>query len=247
MVQDREVLLDFRGEALEHIDAVEASILEFERCPVERQQEIVASSFCALHSIKGASSCIGLSGVQKLSHSMEELLDRLRSGTLSFRPEMGGALLEGLDVLRRLIEPLPEISDLPLEGVLAHIAASDPLQVKTNDGSGERAECVVAIRNAHSLGCTYELSTVLREALAGRRDVLLDVSQAGFVHTGVLQLICAFIADARSRSVEVRWTARDPAFDECARLLGLDTLLFAAETAAPPPPPCAGVSERDDL
>lgn len=224
-MEDRETVLDFRSEALEHLEAVEAAILELEHAPEERQVELIAASFRAVHSIKGVASFIGLTAVQQVSHKMEDLFDKVRSGSLAFVPAMGPPLLAGLDVLRQLIEPLPdEMPDVPIEPVLAQLLAIEAAPA-AEDESGA-GPLTVSVRDVSSLSKAAQLAAELRAALEQRREVVLDVSAAGFVHTGVLQVLCAFAADARSRAVPVRWSERDPAFGDCVRWLGMESALF---------------------
>lgn len=72
--------------------------LEKEADNVELLQEI----FRAAHTLKGSSSMLGFQEIAELTDAMEDVLDRLRKGTLTVTPELVDALLQGLDGLRVL-------------------------------------------------------------------------------------------------------------------------------------------------
>jgi two-component system, chemotaxis family, sensor kinase CheA len=61
----------------------------------------VASIFRAFHSIKGVAGFLSFSNVQELTHKAEETLDRVRTGNRIFDRELGTALLEACDLLRK--------------------------------------------------------------------------------------------------------------------------------------------------
>ncbi|HED64738.1 MAG TPA: chemotaxis protein CheA [Planctomycetes bacterium] len=106
-LQDKELLLEFAAESLEHMSTVEPLLLameESEKATGEDLNEI----FRALHSIKGGAGFLGLEEIQRLSHASETLLMKLRDGELSFQRGMSDALLQVVDHLRTMLESLPE-------------------------------------------------------------------------------------------------------------------------------------------
>lgn len=108
---DEELVLEFKIESQEHLGTVEPALLEIEGADPERRNELVHLIFRAVHSVKGASGFFELNTIQALSHTMENLLMRVRDGEIEFVPAMTDALLGALDVLGRLIEALPEALD----------------------------------------------------------------------------------------------------------------------------------------
>ncbi len=113
--QDLELLQEFGIEGMEHLTEVEPSFLEIEEADEQRRLELVNEIFRAVHSVKGAAGFFELTCIQDLSHAMENLLMRVRDGDLAYQPEMTDALLKGLDKLRMLLEPLPEIVELDVQ------------------------------------------------------------------------------------------------------------------------------------
>ncbi|MEI9976934.1 MAG: Hpt domain-containing protein [Ignavibacteriota bacterium] len=91
----------FFQEADEHLAAMESGLLQLEGNP---DAELLNAIFRGAHSIKGASGTFGFDEVARLTHAMESLLDRMRSGDIDPSAERIGLLLESLDTLRRLLD-----------------------------------------------------------------------------------------------------------------------------------------------
>ena len=92
----------FFEEAAEHLVNMESALLGLEHSPGD--QELLNSIFRCAHSIKGASGTFGLCEVARFTHSLENLLDRMRDGTVEASPERLDLLMRSTDVLRGLIE-----------------------------------------------------------------------------------------------------------------------------------------------
>ena len=68
----RQFLETFFDEAEEHIEAMEAALLQLETAPDDA--ELLNTVFRAAHSIKGASSTFGVHAVGEFTHVLESLL-----------------------------------------------------------------------------------------------------------------------------------------------------------------------------
>ncbi|MBI3805753.1 MAG: chemotaxis protein CheA [Nitrospirae bacterium] len=99
-------LTDFVPEAEELIDLLHQNIQIIENLPDRAQvkPDIINAIFRAAHTLKGMSGMIGLTDVSQLSHHLEDMLDRLRMGKLSFSAEVFSVLVDGVDLLQRMIE-----------------------------------------------------------------------------------------------------------------------------------------------
>ena len=64
--------------------------------------ELLQEIFRAAHTLKGSSSMVGFQEMAHLTHEMEDLLDRVRKGTLAVTAELVDALLMSLDGLKVL-------------------------------------------------------------------------------------------------------------------------------------------------
>ena len=92
----------FLTESREHLSVINTALLDLER--TESPAEPVSALFRAVHSLKGMSATLGYTGVAELSHEMESLLDRLRSGEHRVTPEIVDVLLTGADALEAAVE-----------------------------------------------------------------------------------------------------------------------------------------------
>jgi two-component system chemotaxis sensor kinase CheA len=108
------LLAVFIEESAEHLSSIEESLLALERSPDDAS--LIGSTFRAAHSIKGGCGIFGFADAQRLTHAMENLLAKLRDGSLRSSTEIIATLLASKDVLERTLatersrEPAP--SDL---------------------------------------------------------------------------------------------------------------------------------------
>ena len=113
---DNEELEMFVGEVGECLEVIEEGVLQLEQKGAK--PELVNRLFTATHNIKGASSIFGFPELEKLAHSMEDLLTALRKQVLEVSPPMVDTLLTAKDTLRNLLNsfsagaPLPESSKM---------------------------------------------------------------------------------------------------------------------------------------
>ncbi|MCB2185967.1 MAG: chemotaxis protein CheA [Deltaproteobacteria bacterium] len=98
---DREILEGFVAEALEHLESIEVNILVLEDTPDD--QEALNAVFRPFHTIKGVSGFLNLGDINHLSHALENLLDRARSGTFTLTSQAIDLVLSGVDRLRQMI------------------------------------------------------------------------------------------------------------------------------------------------
>jgi two-component system chemotaxis sensor kinase CheA len=71
-----ELLKDFLTESSEQLGAIDSQLVRFEREPSDAR--IVANVFRLVHMIKSACGCLNLQRLEKVAHSAEILLTRLR-------------------------------------------------------------------------------------------------------------------------------------------------------------------------
>ena len=97
---------DFVPEAEELIEVLHQNLQTIEASPDRTQvrPDIINAIFRAAHTLKGMSGMIGLNRVSQVSHHLEDMLDKLRMGKLTFSPEVFGVLVDGVDLLQKMIE-----------------------------------------------------------------------------------------------------------------------------------------------
>ncbi|MGB0722405.1 MAG: hybrid sensor histidine kinase/response regulator [Gammaproteobacteria bacterium] len=100
---DGELLAMFVQESREHLEVIEPNLLVLEQDGDATDPEIVNLLFRAVHSIKGASSFFGLHAIAQLSHTMENLLGKVRDGELAPSSAITDSLLAGLDKLSTMV------------------------------------------------------------------------------------------------------------------------------------------------
>lgn len=101
---DPEVLAAFAEEASERLGALEAGLLELERSPREPQGDLLNAVFRDAHSIKAGANLLHLRNLETVAHRLENVLDSLRKGQLAPRGDVTQALLDGVDLLRELLD-----------------------------------------------------------------------------------------------------------------------------------------------
>ena len=100
-VNDIDIVREFLVESHENLDRLDQEFLALERNPADK--ETLASIFRTVHTLKGTSALLGFKRLEKLAHSGENLLSRLRSGQLRLQPEMASTLLTLVDVVRAML------------------------------------------------------------------------------------------------------------------------------------------------
>ena len=73
-----DLLSDFLSETSDHIDGIATYLVLFEQNPSD--SDAVTQIFRLVHTIKGTSGFLGLSGLQDVAHAAETLIDTLRDG-----------------------------------------------------------------------------------------------------------------------------------------------------------------------
>ena len=101
---DPEVLAAFAEESELRLRALEKGLLTLERAPLNPTPDLLNAVFRDAHSVKAGAGLLGLRHVEKAAHRLENVLDLLRSGRLSAEPEVCQALLDGVDLLREILE-----------------------------------------------------------------------------------------------------------------------------------------------
>lgn len=96
-----ELLSVFCVEAREQLEAMEAGLMQLEQG--DRDPEIINAVFRAAHTIKGGAGVVEIPSVEKFTHVLENVLDRLRNGEIEVSGDMVSALLQGCDHIGALL------------------------------------------------------------------------------------------------------------------------------------------------
>lgn len=100
----------FFEESCEGLDLIESTLLDTQ--PETISVEAINTIFRAAHSLKGGSATFGFECMTGLTHTLETLLDEVRSGLKPITPAAIQVVLETVDCLRNIITTLQN-GDIP--------------------------------------------------------------------------------------------------------------------------------------
>ena len=96
-----DVVEEFLVESRENLDRIDADLLALEQG--DAGEELLASIFRSMHTIKGTCGFLGLSRLETVAHRGENLLSLLRDGAMQPTPPVVNALLESVDAIREIL------------------------------------------------------------------------------------------------------------------------------------------------
>jgi len=106
MFQDDELMQEFVVESVSHLEQVEGQLLQIEAGGADIDSNLVNTVFRGIHSVKGAAGFLGLSVINALAHSLENVLNMIRNRELVPTPRIVNAMLRASDQLRSLIDDI---------------------------------------------------------------------------------------------------------------------------------------------
>ena len=112
---DDALITEFIADSLEHLERVEPALLTLEENGSAIDPDVVHQVFRAVHTIKGSSGFFGFHAIQDLSHSMENLLTKIREGEAHLDAAGVDALLAGVDRLRLLLESPSDSNEMNIQ------------------------------------------------------------------------------------------------------------------------------------
>ena len=146
---DMEILQDYLPEARELLEKAQEDTLRLESEP--GNDEILASVFRAFHTLKGGAGFLEADHLVSWTHHLEDLLDKLRSHTLTISASMIDAILKGLDVIDDMLQQLahgesPAAGPVDLGQVIQQLAAGQTpylqvLTVETDESGTDATTC----------------------------------------------------------------------------------------------------------
>ncbi|MGO9085792.1 MAG: chemotaxis protein CheA [Terriglobales bacterium] len=99
-----EIVKDFLIESGENLDRLDQELVKLEADP--KSNELLASIFRTIHTIKGSCGFLGFARLEKVAHAGENLLSRLRDGKLSLTAELTSGLLAMVDAVRHMLSEI---------------------------------------------------------------------------------------------------------------------------------------------
>ncbi|MBQ0165727.1 MAG: chemotaxis protein CheW [Treponema sp.] len=101
-INNEELLKDFFSEADQQVENLESNILVIENDP--GNHEAIDEIFRAAHTLKGGSATVEMHELSEFTHAVEDLLDELRSQTITVTEPVVDVLLNAIDIIKAMLE-----------------------------------------------------------------------------------------------------------------------------------------------
>lgn len=211
---------------------MEHALLELESAPADRSA--LDALFRSVHTLKGMGGAMGYGTVSTLSHAMESLLDRVRSGQESLTPPSIETLLQATDALASAVaaSTTGRESALDISTLLTRLAVpaapaqgtTRVLQIVLDPGTplpGARAQLIVGrlarvaeivrvepdVAGMESAQFTGEFTVQLRSAEA--IEVLGDAARAAGFVSSLVEVVPRDEVRETPLSVDATWNTGD--------------------------------------
>ncbi len=188
----RELLKTFHAEAAEHLQALNQALLKIERIDdAAERRELIQVAFRAAHSLKGAARAVDLSEIERLAHTVENVLHQARDATVVLTPAVCDVLYTILDGIQAVLQGQP-VDAAGLQARLSQAMDSPaapvaPVEIK--DGAGAD-EPVFAVPNDETIRVSI---SKLDELMAQTGELLISKINAEQRVTD-MQSICQQVA-----------------------------------------------------
>jgi len=125
-----QIINSFRAELAEHVQTLNNGLLTLEQQEVKgpQRQEILADIFRAAHSLKGAARAVGVSAIEQLAHSLEDVLGSLQQDRIAPSAEMFTACYQAIDAIQVVQTAYEAGETTPPVQALSALAGLAPIQ-----------------------------------------------------------------------------------------------------------------------
>ncbi|GMT42167.1 MAG: chemotaxis protein CheA [bacterium] len=113
---EKKLFDNFLSESADLLRELESGVIALEKSPDNREN--VDNIFRCVHSLKGGSALFGLAGIKLFTHTLENLIDKIRNRKLEADTKVINVILKGADCLKAMFARLVEDggkADLVLE------------------------------------------------------------------------------------------------------------------------------------
>jgi two-component system chemotaxis sensor kinase CheA len=123
MCEDKELLEGFLTEATELLEKIDDDLVTLEQSPCD--MELLNRIFRSIHTVKGAASFLEFELLVKVTHSTEDVLNKLRRGEMAINPVLMDVILEAVDLVKVLINDIKgeDIKERPIVGIIERLFA----------------------------------------------------------------------------------------------------------------------------
>ncbi|WP_158258624.1 chemotaxis protein CheA [Rhodopila globiformis] len=233
-----ELLKDFLVETAEALAALDNDLVRLEAAPNDKG--LISSIFRTLHTIKGTSGFLGLTKLGRVAHAGENVLGRLRDGTMTATPEVISTILRCVDAIKSIIvaietgggegpedyaallEELDARHRMPPQTPDTAAPANDPPAPKVSGTSPPPPQPVsagpAAPEEPAAVQATAEPERPAREPVAGIQTIRVGVNLLETLITSVSELVLT-----RNQLLQILRSEKDSAFATPLQHLSLIT------------------------
>lgn len=101
-INNEELLKDFFTEAEQQVENLESNILVIENDPTNH--EAIDEIFRAAHTLKGGSATVEMTELSTFTHTVEDVLDEIRSDRVQVTEPVVDVLLDSIDTIKAMLE-----------------------------------------------------------------------------------------------------------------------------------------------
>jgi len=120
-----DLLADFLTETNENLAELDVALVKLERTPDD--EDTLAQIFRLVHTIKGTCGFLGLPRLERVAHSAENVLGRVRDKLLTITPDTVTTILAALDRVKEIVNGLSATAAEPVGDDGPLIAALDAI------------------------------------------------------------------------------------------------------------------------
>ena len=101
-INNEELLKDFFTEAEQQVETLESNVLVIESDPTNH--DAIDEIFRAAHTLKGGSATVEMTELTTFTHTVEDVLDEVRSDHISVTEDVVDVLLNSIDVIKAMLD-----------------------------------------------------------------------------------------------------------------------------------------------
>ena len=122
---DMEMIEMMVVEATEHLDSLDAILINWEQDTSVATSDEMNQAFRNLHTIKGGFAFFGLNKIKELAHVMEQLLDEVRQEMRELTVDLVGRIADGANLLRMMVEDVWTSNDVEIMAMCNRLAGAE--------------------------------------------------------------------------------------------------------------------------
>ena len=134
----QEIMEDFLVEAFEMIEQLDQDLVELENNPEDL--DLLNRIFRVAHTIKGSSSFLNFDILTRLTHNMEDVLNKARRDELKITPDVMDVVLHSIDLMKALLAAIRDSGTDANSGIEIDDTVSRLQAISSSGTGGESAE-----------------------------------------------------------------------------------------------------------